>query len=130
MSGTPGTITLEFVNPTYWLAYFEYRIDGVEVAVLPVHGYLDDVQYPGVCVEGDVDYLGCEPDVITLTFPANAMVEVRLALGGETDWFFDWTTFYVVPTAKAECTNGGWVTFGFANQGQCIKVVNTGNDSR
>ncbi len=66
------------------------------------------------------------------TFTANATVEVRLALGGERDWDFDWTTFYVVPspTTRADCTNGGWVTFEFANQGQCIKFVNTGQDSR
>ncbi len=32
VSKGPGTVTLDFVNPTYWLAFFEYRIDGVEVA--------------------------------------------------------------------------------------------------
>ena len=34
------------------------------------------------------------------------------------------------PTSKNDCKKGGWETFGFRNQGQCIKFVNTGKDSR
>ncbi len=34
------------------------------------------------------------------------------------------------PESKDECKKGGWQTFGFRNQGQCIKYVNTGKDSR
>lgn len=34
------------------------------------------------------------------------------------------------PQTKADCKNGGWEQYGFANQGQCIKFVNTGKDSR
>ena len=34
------------------------------------------------------------------------------------------------PTSKDECKNGGWEDFGFSNQGQCIRFVNTGQDSR
>ncbi len=34
------------------------------------------------------------------------------------------------PTTKKECMSGGWVDFGFKNQGQCIRFVNTGKDSR
>jgi len=30
------------------------------------------------------------------------------------------------PTSKDQCKNGGWKAFGFKNQGQCIKFVNTG----
>jgi len=30
------------------------------------------------------------------------------------------------PTTKADCKKGGWVQFGFRNQGQCIRFVNTG----
>jgi hypothetical protein len=28
------------------------------------------------------------------------------------------------PTSKDDCKNGGWMAFGFKNQGQCIKAVN------
>lgn len=34
------------------------------------------------------------------------------------------------PTTKEECKDGGWEDFGFSNQGQCIRFVNTGEDSR
>ncbi len=34
------------------------------------------------------------------------------------------------PTEKDQCKNGGWENFGFRNQGQCIRFVNTGQDSR
>jgi probable HAF family extracellular repeat protein len=27
---------------------------------------------------------------------------------------------------KEQCNDGGWQSFGFPNQGQCIKFVNTG----
>jgi hypothetical protein len=34
------------------------------------------------------------------------------------------------PADKDECKKGGFADFGFRNQGQCIKFVNTGKESR
>lgn len=34
------------------------------------------------------------------------------------------------PEVKDDCKDGGWENFGFRNQGQCIRYVNTGQDSR
>ena len=34
------------------------------------------------------------------------------------------------PTTKDDCKRGGWEDHGFRNQGQCIRFVNTGQDSR
>jgi hypothetical protein len=34
------------------------------------------------------------------------------------------------PTTKDDCKKGGWETYGFKNQGQCVKFVETGKDSR
>ena len=34
------------------------------------------------------------------------------------------------PQTKDECKRGGFADFGFRNQGQCIRFVNTGQDSR
>jgi hypothetical protein len=34
--------------------------------------------------------------------------------------------YYNAPTSKEQCMNGGYLNFGFKNQGQCIKFVNTG----
>ena len=42
-------------------------------------------------------------------------------------------TFCVVktaPTSKDDCKKGGWKNFDFKNQGQCIRFVETGKDSR
>ncbi|WP_370327690.1 hypothetical protein [Euzebya sp.] len=35
-----------------------------------------------------------------------------------------------VPETKDDCKKGGWEEYGFRNQGQCIRFVNTGQDSR
>lgn len=34
------------------------------------------------------------------------------------------------PTTKDDCKNGGWLQFGFKNQGQCVRFLETGKDSR
>jgi len=127
LSKGPGTVTLEFVNDTNSLTFFEYRIDGEIVPGTNHPVVTGDPIYPGI----SVDCRGIAvPCVVEETFFADATVEVRLALGGERDWDFDWTEFTVDPAMKDDCKKGGWETFGFANQGQCIRFVNTGKDSR
>lgn len=34
------------------------------------------------------------------------------------------------PVTKDDCKNGGFAQYGFGNQGQCVKFVQTGKDSR
>ena len=34
------------------------------------------------------------------------------------------------PGSKDECKDGGWEAFGFSNQGQCVRYIETGKDSR
>ena len=34
------------------------------------------------------------------------------------------------PETKDECKKGGWEAFGFRNQGQCVRFIETGKDSR
>jgi subtilisin-like proprotein convertase family protein len=34
------------------------------------------------------------------------------------------------PEVKDDCKKGGWVNYGFKNQGQCVRFVETGKDSR
>jgi hypothetical protein len=34
------------------------------------------------------------------------------------------------PVSKDECLKGGWSDFGFRNQGQCVRLLETGIDSR
>ena len=39
-------------------------------------------------------------------------------------------SFQTSPGTKDECKDGGWENFGFSNQGQCVRFVETGKDSR
>jgi hypothetical protein len=34
------------------------------------------------------------------------------------------------PVSKTDCADGGWERYGFKNQGQCNRFVETGKDSR
>ena len=125
-------VTLEFVNDTNSLAFFEYRIDGETPDSADTdHPVVDgSVIYPGVGVDGRGE---SDPVTETQSFRASDTVEVRLALGGERDWDFDWTTFTIDacdPETKDDCKDGGWEFYGFRNQGQCIRFVQTGKDSR
>ena len=36
----------------------------------------------------------------------------------------------VDPVSKDECMNGAWADFNFRNQGQCVRFIETGKDSR
>ena len=56
-----------------------------------------------------------------------------MVFGAETDERFDWTMFDVLPadpSSKDDCKKNGWKAYGFKNQGQCIRFVETGKDSR
>ena len=135
MSDAPGEVTLKFVNDTNSLAFFEYRIDGQIRTSGNAHPVVTgDYIYPGVCVDNRATpAAGCVAgDSETRTFDATEKVEVRLALGGERDWDFDWTEFDVAAAVgdKVDCMSGGWKAFGFENQGQCVRFVTSGKDSR
>ena len=106
VSTGPGSVTLEFVNTRNATAFFEYRIDGQTVGSTPHPVVIGDVIHPGVCVDGRATPpVGCSTDSEVRTFEGNSTVEVRLALGGERDWDFDWTSFAVGP--KNECGTPG-----------------------
>lgn len=97
-----GYVDLKFVNAYVGLHYFEYRIDGVVKTsgtphefLTPAKGYPNEFEYSGVCVQttGAV----CPTGPVTKRINATEKVEVRLALGAENDWYFDWVTFEVLP---------------------------------
>ena len=122
----PNTVTLRFVNTTNSQAFFEYRVDGVEVDLGDHPVVHDDVIHPGVCVDGRApSKRDCPPGPATRTFKVDEKVEVRLALGGERDWDFNWVAFESAPSTD-DCKKGGWRDLGFRNQGQCIRLANTG----
>jgi hypothetical protein len=47
---------------------------------------------------------------------------------------FDYTAYWHAGVeeidAREQCKDGGWEDAGFRNQGQCLRFVNTGQDSR
>lgn len=49
---------------------------------------------------------------------------------GARDYFAYWHVGILDPETRSDCMQGGWEAFGFRNQGQCIRFVNTGQDSR
>ena len=94
MSSTVNSVTLDFWNNAAGLAFFETRIDGIQTGSTPhfvVTG--DTIHSGGTAVSAN----SVAP--VTKTFTANNYVDIRLALGGEADNRFDWTRFYVTPSA-------------------------------
>lgn len=88
-----GYVKFNFVNNhTNSLAYFEYKIDGNEKTSGTVHPVTGDFIYPGV----SVDTRGTSTTkTVERVLNAQDSIEIRLALGGERDWDFDWTKFEV-----------------------------------
>jgi hypothetical protein len=124
-----GTTDLQFISTRAFFSCFEYRTDGDTNEILAENGgnnyntLVTDGLYPYTCRNNNSE---------TRTIEADEYVEVRMVFGAETDERFDWTRFDVLPDAqsKEDCRDGGWAAFGFANQGLCIRFVETGGDSR
>ena len=56
---------------------------------------------------------------------------LKIGLAGDvTIYDFELDPVINDPSDKDECKDGGWMDFGFKNQGQCIRFVNTDQDSR
>ena len=49
---------------------------------------------------------------------------------GVRDYTAYWHAGLLNPTSKNDCKKGGYAEYGFSNQGQCVRFVNTGKDSR
>lgn len=86
-SSSAGSVTLDFYNFASGLAFFERRIDGIETGTTAHPIVLGDTIHSGTSVASG--------SVITRTFLATSYVDIRLALGGERDWDFNWTRFAV-----------------------------------
>ena len=118
-----GEAPLKFTQPRNFIACFEIRIDdepAVNAANYNTH--ITDGRWSFRCVGGAYG-----PVPIEEIFTANSHVDVRMSFGDERDERFDWTRFYVMSIeSKDECRDGGWQAFGFANQGQCIRFIETG----
>src|SRR5690606_29589978 len=93
-STTVGSVILDFYNiGNNGLAYFETRIDGIATG-LTAHPIVlgDTIHNGGTAVALNTSVLGKQ-------FMANDYVDIRLALGGERDYDFDWVRFEVESAA-------------------------------
>lgn len=124
-----GTTDLQFISTRNFYSCFEYRTDGDTTQIISENG---GVNYNTNVTDGLYPYFCQKNNSSTHTIQANAYVEVRMVFGAETDERFDWTRFDVLSDAKTkeDCKDGGWEQYGFKNQGQCVRFVETGKDSR
>ena len=104
-SNDVGEVTLAFNNGASGLAFFEIRIDGIATGATSHPVVIGDTIHTG----GVGVASGVLNDV--RSFTAASTVEVRLALGAERDWDFDWTSFSVA-TAVPEPASVGLALFG------------------
>jgi hypothetical protein len=117
-----GEAPLKFVSTRSFASCFEYRIDGELGTGDNYNTDITDGLWPFVCVNNSE---------ATRDLVAENYVDVRMVFGAEEDERFDWTRFYVVTElTKDDCKKGQWEALGFKNQGQCIRYVETGEDSR
>jgi len=120
-------VMLEFIQPRLFFACFEYRIDN-EAPSSSANG---GVNYNPDITDGMWNYTCQNASSAELTFNAASHVDIRMGFGSERDERFDWTRFYVLSLEnKDQCRDGDWEALGFKNQGQCVRYVETGKDSR
>lgn len=84
-----GSVTLDFFNLAPGVAFFETRIDNIETGVTVHPVVIGDTIHTGGT------FLAANTQLLDKTFSATDFVDIRLALGGERDWDFDWTRFEV-----------------------------------
>lgn len=65
------------------------------------------------------------PDPDVLEDPGSPFADIPFERGDVTV-----TDAPAVPTSKSQCSNGGWRTLGFENQGQCVSFVATAGNKQ
>lgn len=106
-SNAPGSVFLDFFNYGSGLAFFETRIDGIATGTTShpvVDG--DTIHSVGTTVKAGTE--------LSREFFANSFVDIRLALGGERDYDFDWVRFNVEPASVPEPATFGLLGIGLA----------------
>lgn len=115
-------------------------VKGAAFAELCPLGTYQDLAGQTSCKEADpgsfVDFLGAESaslcPVGTFSNAFGAAECTACAVGETTEGPGATACILIVndPVSKADCKNSGWEEYGFKNQGQCIRFVNTGKDNR
>ncbi|WP_272009317.1 VPLPA-CTERM sorting domain-containing protein [Roseovarius sp. ZX-A-9] len=99
-SNAVGSVTLDFYNFAPGGTYFETRIDGIATGTT-AHPVVigDTIHSGGTSLASGTSLLG-------KTFNATNYVDIRLALGGERDWDFDWVRFETAPATPVPLPAG------------------------
>jgi hypothetical protein len=123
VSNDIGQVTLDFISTRSFASCFEYRVDDVAPAgTANYNADITDGLWAFYCVNNSTR---------TETISAQQYVDIRMVFGAERDERFDWTRFYVPTTEYSkETCKSSWQSMGFRNQGQCVRYVETGKDSR
>lgn len=129
----PGEVTLKYINNTGYTYAFDHRVDGESG---DTHQWSDQTISQGPCAGRKwgpyYNLTSVGPNSTKeLTIAATHKVEAQAVLGPEQNYHTCWKTFYPEqPETKSDCKGGGWDDYHFRNQGQCIRYVETGKDSR
>lgn len=113
-----GQVTVDFISTRAFVSCFEYRGDRDTSEQLAENGgenfnsLVTDGLYPYTCVRANT---------VRRILDADEFVEIRMVFGAESDERFDWTRLDV--GTKTSCKDGGWASYGFENQGQCVRAV-------
>jgi hypothetical protein len=111
--------TLMFDRPVVGLVFIDSTLDATDETLgAPGTTYVGTVPARGY--EGPSDVVHVSADGLTVTFSATVGAfqdELRIVTEG--------TCEPELPTAKEQCKDGGWMAFGFRNQGQCVAFVMT-----
>jgi hypothetical protein len=96
--------------------------------------------YPCPAVPADMDTLSSGSNIRAFSLNVGDTSASDLGLDGYLDnvvvnldsgtTVYDFDPAPVNPVSKDACKKNGWAAFGFSNQGQCVKFVETGKDSR
>jgi hypothetical protein len=110
---------LRFDRPVVGLLFIDSTLAATD-EVLGAPGTTYGGTVPARGYEGPSDVVQVSADGLTVTFSATVgsfQDELRIVTQG--------TCEPELPTAKEQCKDGGWVAFGFRNQGQCVAFVVT-----
>lgn len=105
-SNTTGSVILDFFNHAAGLTFFETRIDGIATGGTAHPVVLGDTIHTGGTS------VASGTDVLSKAFLATSYVDIRLALGAERDWDFDWVRFEVAQNAVPEPATLGLLGVG------------------
>jgi hypothetical protein len=102
---TTDVVSAPFAIQPWWLTYPEYPSPTLTSMAFDLG-------------QGFVEYTSVQIDITNTTpWTWKAINEIELIVP-------------VNPESQGDCKNGGWEQFGFKNQGQCVRFIETGKDSR